>query len=168
MVRVLPSAAVSLLTVTAAADRKLLLGILKMQNVSVDYDAIAEYMTTEDQICTASAINNRVKKLKNLAKEGYVLRQLHCVTSADRSLRRSTGSDDGTPKPKATPKSKGTPNKRGKAGKDGDDDESPSKKAKTSKGGKGNAAGGKDAGDEEANDEAGVKQEDGDEEDLLD
>ena len=49
-----------------------MLGILKMQNVSVDFDAMAEYMTTDDQKCTTSAIQNRVKKLKAMAKEGYV------------------------------------------------------------------------------------------------
>ena len=60
----------------ADADRKLLLGILKMQNISVDFDAMAEYMTTDEKKCTASAIQNRVKKLKAMSKEGYVLEAL--------------------------------------------------------------------------------------------
>jgi benzoyl-CoA reductase/2-hydroxyglutaryl-CoA dehydratase subunit BcrC/BadD/HgdB len=48
-----------------------------MQNVSVDNEAMAKYMSTDDVTCTASAIQNRVKKLKAMAKEenggGYVL-----------------------------------------------------------------------------------------------
>ena len=57
----------------ATADRKLFLGVLKMHNISVDFDALAEYMTTDEQKCTASAIKNRFNKLKAMVKEGYVL-----------------------------------------------------------------------------------------------
>ncbi|KAK4540008.1 hypothetical protein LTR36_009906 [Oleoguttula mirabilis] len=126
----------------AAADRKLLLGILKMQNISIDYDAMAEYMATDEQKCTPSAIMNRVKKLRAMAKDG------------------STGSDDGTPK------SKGTPLKR----KAGGDLETPAKKAKTTKGGKGSKGKTANAEDEDEDDgETGemgaVKQEGGEEED---
>ena len=63
---------IQLLTQTAAADRKLLLGILKMQNVSVDNEVMAKYMSTDDQVCTISAIQNRVKKLKAIAKSETV------------------------------------------------------------------------------------------------
>jgi hypothetical protein len=57
------------LTLLAAADRKLLLGILKTQNVTMDYPAMAAYMSTEGQTCTVDAIKNRMKKLKSMAKE---------------------------------------------------------------------------------------------------
>ena len=53
----------------AATDRKLLLSILKMQNITVDNEAIAKEMTTKDQVCTASAVQSRVKKLKNMVKD---------------------------------------------------------------------------------------------------
>ncbi|KAK5135925.1 hypothetical protein LTR08_004383 [Meristemomyces frigidus] len=122
----------------AGADRKLLLGILKMQNVSVDFDAMAEYMTTDDQKCTASAIQNRVKKLKAMAKEG------------------PAGNDEGTPKPKATPR---------KRAQDGEDADTPSKKTKTTKGRKGKTTEAGDGDDEEVGEEAVVKDEVVDEED---
>ena len=48
----------------AAADRKLLLGIIKNHNINVDFDTMATYMN-----CTASAIRNRYGKLKVAAKE---------------------------------------------------------------------------------------------------
>lgn len=55
---------------TAAADRKLLLGILKLQNISVDFAAMAKYMATDGQVCTAGAVQNRLKKLKAMARDG--------------------------------------------------------------------------------------------------
>ena len=54
----------------ATADRKLFLGVLKMHNIAVDFDALAEHMTTDEQKCTASAIKNRFNKLKAMVKEG--------------------------------------------------------------------------------------------------
>ena len=46
-----------------------MLGILKMQNVSVDNEAMAKYMSADGTTCTVSAIQNRVKKLKAMSKE---------------------------------------------------------------------------------------------------
>ncbi|KAF2484676.1 hypothetical protein BDY17DRAFT_323512 [Neohortaea acidophila] len=97
-----------------AADRKLLLGILKLQNISVDFAAMAKYMATDGQVCTAGAVQNRLKKLKAMARDGV------------------SGDDEATPKAKKTPK------KRGAA--DDADDESPTKKAKGGAKGKGGKA----------------------------
>lgn len=47
----------------------MLLGILKTHNVKVDIDAMAAYMSTPNITCTASAVSNRIKKLKALAKD---------------------------------------------------------------------------------------------------
>ena len=56
----------------AAADRKLLLGILEMHSASVDNEAMAKYMSTSGYTFTASAIQNRMKRLKKMAKERFV------------------------------------------------------------------------------------------------
>ncbi|KAK5125514.1 hypothetical protein LTR85_000625 [Meristemomyces frigidus] len=121
-------------------DRKLLLAILKHHDVSVDTGAVAQELTSEDQPCTAMAVTKRLQRIRDMIKKG------------------NTGGDEDTPKPKATPR------KRGKAGESG---ETPTKKAKTTKGGKGKAADANGGDDEEATKEAGVKQEEGDEEDVL-
>jgi hypothetical protein len=71
---------------SAAADRKLLLGILKLQNVAIDNEAMAKYMSTDDVTVTAGSIQNRVKRLKAMAKEdggdGYVSKVPNQLTVA--------------------------------------------------------------------------------------
>lgn len=37
------------------------------QNISIDKEAMANYMSTDDVVCTVSAIENRVHKLKAMA-----------------------------------------------------------------------------------------------------
>jgi len=55
---------------TSGADLKLLLGILKTQNVKVDREAITQFMATENAKPTASSIQNCLKKLKEMNKGG--------------------------------------------------------------------------------------------------
>ena len=71
---------------------------------------------------------------------------------------RPTGTDEGTPKPKAS----ATPRKRTKNGEDAD---TPSKKTKGNKGAKGKPADAENEGDDEGDEKDVVKQEAADEED---
>lgn len=57
------------MTWNAAADRQLLLGIIKTHSFKIDTSAIANYMTTGDQVCTASAVENRLNRLKAMLKK---------------------------------------------------------------------------------------------------
>lgn len=136
-----------------------------MQNVSVDNEAMAKYMSTDDVTCTASAIQNRVKKLKAMAKEesvgGYDVPEFTCIEYADHLPLRTPSEDDGDGTPKA--KGKATPRKRASTTAAGAAGESPTKKAK-GKGGKAKKAAAEveDEG-EEGGTEAVIKEEDNDE-----
>ena len=60
------------ITWDATADRKLFLGIIKTQSITIDYEAMSKYMSTDTEVCTASALKNRMHKLKQAAKKEYV------------------------------------------------------------------------------------------------
>ncbi|KAK5681199.1 hypothetical protein LTS10_006961 [Elasticomyces elasticus] len=114
----------------AANDRKLLLGILKLTNVKPDYNALAEFMSTDDCNPSANAVASRLAKLKAKVK-----------TAAE---------DEGTAE-------KATPRKRKKASpvndQDEDDDETTPDNKKTKLGGKSKAEEG--VKDEEEGDDYG-------------
>ncbi|KAJ9627031.1 hypothetical protein H2203_003491 [Taxawa tesnikishii (nom. ined.)] len=94
------------------ADRALLLAILKTQDVKIDFDAVAQELTTEATTCTPRAVQERLKKLKRMAQEGG------SAGNGDES-----GSGSSQPKPKSTP--------RKKTADGAADGESPLKKRKT-------------------------------------
>ncbi|KAI7281775.1 hypothetical protein KC343_g1657 [Hortaea werneckii] len=52
----------------AEADRKLLLGVLKVHDFKINYQALAQFMTTDSVKPTALGIQNRVSKLKSMVK----------------------------------------------------------------------------------------------------
>ena len=52
-------------------DRKLLLAILKHHTVAVDSAAVAQELSTDDQPCTAMAIQKRLQKIRDMMKKGY-------------------------------------------------------------------------------------------------
>ena len=107
-----------------------------MHNVSIDNEAMAKYMSTDDVVCTASAIQNRVKKLRAMAKEEgsdvFVSPSLALGFTLTLGYRLQTVNDGAT-------KAKATPRKRVAAAENADG-ESPAKKGK-GKGGKGKAGG---------------------------
>lgn len=53
-------------------DRKLLLAILKVHDISIDKAKVAEELSTEDQPCTTMAIQKRLQAIKTMIKDGYV------------------------------------------------------------------------------------------------
>ena len=73
----------------ADMDRKLFLAILKVHDIVVDTKAVANELSTEDQPCTAMAVQKRLQKIKTQIKngggEGYIsshpspLRDLHLL-----------------------------------------------------------------------------------------
>ncbi|KAL2357237.1 hypothetical protein BJ546DRAFT_1058838 [Cryomyces antarcticus] len=89
------------------ADLKLLLAILKTQNVTVDFDSVAQELSTPSVVCTPRAVQERLKKLKKIAANG----------------RQVTSTGSGPKQKVATPRKK-------KAAKGDDDVESPAKKRK--------------------------------------
>ena len=137
-----------------------MLGILKNQNVTIDNEAMAKYMSTDEVTVTAGSIQNRVKRLKAMAKEdgveGYVFSpsfdEILKVCANDTSSR-AADHENGTGNPKAGTK---TPRKRAATTTAGPDGESPTKKGK-GKGGKAKKAAAEDGDDEEAGTEAVIK-----------
>ncbi|TKA64208.1 hypothetical protein B0A49_09166 [Cryomyces minteri] len=98
------------------ADLKLLLAILKTQNVTVDFDTVAQELSTPSVVCTPRAVQERLKKLKKMATN-----RRQVFTS-----RAASPSADGVAGPKqkvATPRKK-------KATEGDDEVESPAKKRK--------------------------------------
>ncbi|KAK4570036.1 hypothetical protein LTR86_003006 [Recurvomyces mirabilis] len=57
------------MTWDAVADRKLLLGVLKVHDIKVDYESLAKYMATDEHKPTALSISKRLIKLKAMAKD---------------------------------------------------------------------------------------------------
>lgn len=63
----------SLVRIIADADRKLLLAIISAQSVKVDSPAVASILSVGEVTCTPRAVEERIKKLKKIAREqGYV------------------------------------------------------------------------------------------------
>ena len=56
-------------------DRKLFLAILKIHDITVDYEKVAQELTTPDQPCTKIAVSKRLTKIKTQIKQdgGYVV-----------------------------------------------------------------------------------------------
>ncbi|KAI7475831.1 hypothetical protein KC351_g9817 [Hortaea werneckii] len=52
----------------AEADRKLLLGVLKVHDFKINYQALTQFMTTDNAKPTALGIQNRTSKLKSMVK----------------------------------------------------------------------------------------------------
>ncbi|GAB7362190.1 hypothetical protein MBLNU230_g2216t1 [Neophaeotheca triangularis] len=96
------------MTWDAAADRKMFLRILKQKDISIDYDDLAAYMSTDTITVTKNAITKRFGKLRELA--------------AEEDAAAGDGENTAT-----TPKSKASPTKKRK---NGDAADTPSKKAK--------------------------------------
>lgn len=62
-----------LIVYIATADRTLFLGILKTHKITVDNEAMSEYMIKAGYQFTASAIQNRMTRLKKMTKNEYAL-----------------------------------------------------------------------------------------------
>lgn len=56
----------------AEADRKLFLGVLKIHDIKINYQALAQFMTTDSVKPTALGIQNRMSKLKSMVKSSCV------------------------------------------------------------------------------------------------
>lgn len=51
-------------------DRKLLLAILKHHNIALDTAAVAKELSTDEQPCTANAIQKRITRIRVMIKDG--------------------------------------------------------------------------------------------------
>ncbi|KAI7513115.1 hypothetical protein KC347_g1771 [Hortaea werneckii] len=56
----------------AEADRKLFLGVLKVHDIKINYQALAQFMTTDSVKPTALGIQNRMSKLKSMVKSSCI------------------------------------------------------------------------------------------------
>ena len=50
-------------------DRKLFFAILQVHDLTVDYKAVAEKLTSDEQPCTPKAVTQRLSKIKAQLKE---------------------------------------------------------------------------------------------------
>ena len=55
--------------ITGNANQKLLLSILKVQDVKVDFEAVAKALSTDGVTCTPRAVQEQLKKLKKVANQ---------------------------------------------------------------------------------------------------
>ena len=53
-------------------DRKLLLAILKVHDFTIDKAKVAEELNTDEQPCSANAIQKRIQAIKAMIKNGFV------------------------------------------------------------------------------------------------
>ncbi|KAI7159242.1 hypothetical protein KC349_g4317 [Hortaea werneckii] len=78
----------------AEADRKLFLGVLKVHDIKINHQALAEFMTTDSVKPTALGIQNRMSKLKSMVRSSSLTAD---ATPSVKSSSRKRGkpTDDG-------------------------------------------------------------------------
>ncbi|RMX84653.1 hypothetical protein D0869_04411 [Hortaea werneckii] len=79
----------------AEVDRKLFLGVLKVHDIKINYQALAQFMTTDSVKPTALGIQNRMSKLKSMVKSSSPTADATpSVKSSSRKRGKPTDDDD--------------------------------------------------------------------------
>ncbi|KAI7501676.1 hypothetical protein KC367_g2683 [Hortaea werneckii] len=78
----------------AEADRKLFLGVLKIHDIKINYQALAQFMTTDSVKPTALGIQNRMSKLKSVVKSSSPTADTTPSVKSN-SRKRGKSTDDG-------------------------------------------------------------------------
>ncbi|GAB1742768.1 hypothetical protein NU219Hw_g8479t1 [Hortaea werneckii] len=78
----------------AEADRKLFLGVLKVHDIKINYQALAQFMATDTAKPTALGIQNRMSKLKSMVKSSSPTADTTPSVKSN-SRKRGKPTDDG-------------------------------------------------------------------------
>jgi len=125
---------------SAEANLKLLLGAIHLSGAKVESQALADYMSTPDNVVTKRAVEQQLTKLRCQAQgdTAYVLHSLSEYNSRwenKTDFIRSTQTGNGTPKKendKPTSTKKSTPRKKKSEEVANEDDSTPKKRARKS------------------------------------
>ncbi|KAE8388307.1 hypothetical protein BDV23DRAFT_185527 [Aspergillus alliaceus] len=92
------------------ADARLLVGIITLHSFKLDHKALAEFM---GQDCTASAIQHRVQRIKEMVRNSSPTKDTAAATSPGSATHAEEEDGDVAPDSTPTKPKRGRPAKRG-------------------------------------------------------